>query len=141
MTPFQKFVRRFAEAAEDCDYSAYDRLRTLTQFDIEAAGAALWDWRSRRGDDLRNLEVTPHQALEALLAKRNAYQDERELVAVEFEEFWDQASSLDLSTDLLRGIESELTQKFLASRTKDGYTVVNDVDGIWLFKFADDFPE
>lgn len=135
------FVERFSEVAADSNYSRYIRLRETGTHDIRAAATALREHTADRWGEtgLSSLHQNLDEELvtEALLAQRRHYDDESELVAAEFQEFWDACDVQRLSHGTLERIKTELARSFLASRKAEKFTVVDNEQGIWLFKFKE----
>lgn len=132
------FADRFAGVAADTDYSRKPALQSTSSFDITAAAEALWKDASRRGVDLEELTGTLDSAAveRALEAQVRRYDDEDELVSVEFEEYWDATDEKRFSSMLLEQMKEELTRTFLSDKKEEGMIVVNNHEGIWLFKFG-----
>lgn len=131
------FADRFAEVAADTDYSRKPALQSTSSFDITAAAEALWRDASRRGVDLEELASALDSAAveRALEAQVRRYDDEDELVSVEFEEYWDATDEKRFSSMLLEQMKEELARTFLSDKKGEGMIVVNNHEGIWLFKF------
>lgn len=125
-----KFVERFTKAAADSDYSRHQRLREASQWDIQAAGEALWTYAMREDADVS--ELSEGMIVTAMLAQSRRWDDEGELVSVEFEEYWDATDAMNLSGLLMKDMKRELAAKYLATR-RDDFVVVNNRYGIWLF--------
>ena len=133
------FVARFVEAAADSDYSRFSRLQATTPHDIEAAAEALWQHWIQKGWDRGGLlhALTEGVVFSTLLAQVKRYDDENELVSVEFEKFWDACDEQKLSAHTLSCVQDDLARSFLTRKRSDGYTVVTGQDGIWLFRFEE----
>lgn len=132
-----EFTERFAEAAADSDYSAKPKLQGVSEFDIRAAGRALWHhWNATLNNGADLIEIDEPAVIEALSAQVRRYDDEGELVSVEFEEYWDATDAHNLPSGLLEEMKRELARGFLAKQREAGRIVVSDQDGIWIFDFA-----
>lgn len=131
-----QFADHFAEVAADSDYSRHAKLREVTQYDIRAAAEALWSrkWRSEKD---YSEQVTEADVIEALLAKVEYYDDENHLVSVVHQDYWDATDKLRLSSGLLQQMQKELSRKYLYEKRIEGFTVVDNDHGIWLFRFED----
>ena len=125
-----KFVERFADLAAESDYSRHPQLRGASEWDIKAAGEALWTYAMREDIDIS--KPGESMVITAMLAQTKRWDDEGELVSVEFEEYWDATDKLGLSGLLTKDLKRELTAKYLATR-RDDFVVVNNRYGIWLF--------
>lgn len=133
------FCDRFAEVAADSDYSRIPKLQDVSQYDIRAAAKALWRRAIKVGLNPESVKETLNEAdvIWALEAKVKSYQDDNELVSVEFEKYWDATDGMKFSASLLLDMEYELSNRFQAQMRKEGFVVIDDIHGIWLFKFED----
>ena len=116
------FVARFAELAEDSDYSAHAELRNTTRHDITAAAEAFF-WHllvagARCGEVEDGLAVS--NIVPALKART---------------EFWDSVDAQGFTFATRERMRNELTAKFLEKKRGDGFRVVDNDEGIWVFKF------
>lgn len=135
-TGLSEFADRFAAVAADSDYSRDARLRGIDgNYDIRAAADALWTRTVRSGADLDLGLITESSVIEALLSLKKRYDDENELVSVEFEEFWDACDQQKLSPSTKASVSADLVRDFLSRKRKEGFTVVDNAYGIWLFEF------
>lgn len=125
------FADRFAAQAADSDYSRYPALQAASQYDIRAAGEALWTHAMRENVDLSALDE--QMVIAAMLAQAERWDDEGELVSVRYEEYWDMTDALNLPGVLMKDIKRELARKYLEEK-KTGHIVVNNEYGIWLFR-------
>jgi len=132
-----QFADRFAEKAAEADYSKFPHLRDVTQYDIRAAGEALWQRITRSGGDPEEFSkrITGTDVVETLLAKVEHYQDDNHLVSVEHEGYWDWTDKLGLSSSLRQQMQEELTRNYLAEKQGEGFTTVSNQWGIWLFRW------
>lgn len=131
------FVARFAELAEDSDYSAHPELRHTTRHDITAAAEAFF-WHllvagARCGEVEDGLAVS--NIVPALKARTAFYADQGDLVEDEFTEFWDSVDAQGFTFATRERMRNELTAKFLEKKRGDGFRVVDNDEGIWVFKF------
>jgi hypothetical protein len=137
MEPFEyrnRFADRFAERAADSDYSRYSQLQDTTSEDIRAAAEALW-WKKWRSPEDYSEQVTEADVIEALLAKAEYYSDDNHLVSVVYETYWDMTDKLGLPSGLLQQMEKALSRKYLDEKRAEGFAVVNNDHGIWLYRF------
>lgn len=134
-----RFADRFAEVAADSDYSSYAKLQRTSQYDIRAAAEALWQ-RTRRAQD-RPEEVAKHltgvDVINVLTAQVERYDDDNEMVSVNYEGYWDWTDKLGLSSGLRQRMQEELAQKYLAEKRAEGFTTVSNQWGVWLYRFED----
>lgn len=128
-----EFPGRFAEKAADSDYSRYPQLQSLSKEDIYATAEALRIQGLRLGVHVSDLEPDEPFVITALLAQKQRWDDEGELVSTEFEEYWDATDEHHFSTSLLEEMKRELSRNFLDGKKEEGFVVVNNQDGIWLF--------
>ena len=104
--------------------------------DITAAATALWTTALRQGPGaLDRLTLDEPTVITVLLAQKKRWDDEGELVSVEFEEYWDATDKLRFSSGLLEEMKKELARGFLENKKAD-HVVVNNFHGIWLFDKA-----
>lgn len=131
------FADRFAEAAADSDYSRFAKNQDVTSEDIRAAALALWEHLRRTGQDPRTYAeqgLDEETVTSVLLGRECRYADEMELVSKEFREYWDATDEMRFTFSTLDVMRKELTHRFLAAKRKEGFTVVDTDDGIWLFR-------
>lgn len=128
-----EFPGRFAEKAADSDYSRYPQLQGLSKEDIYATAEALRIQGLRLGIHVSELEPDEPFVITALLAQKQRWDDEGELVSAEFEEYWDATDEHHFPTSLLEEMKRELSRNFLDGKKEEGFVVVNNQDGIWLF--------
>jgi hypothetical protein len=126
-----QFADDFAAKAADSDYSRYPLLRSASQYDIRAAAEALWALALRNNLDVT--ELNERMVITAMLAKVQRWDDEGELVSVEFEEYWDATDEQGFSSGLMEEIKKALVRNFL-EKQKTEHIVVNNANGIWLFR-------
>lgn len=126
-----EFADRFVEAAADSDWSRRPRLRDAEQSDIRAAGLALWSHRTESGSGLES--ITEADVIGAMEAQHVRYGDEGELVSLGFQEYWDTTDEMGFPDHLLRAMKKELARKFLEDRKQEGFIVIDNREGIWLF--------
>lgn len=127
------FADAFAEKAADSDYSRYPQLQSVSQYDIRAAAEAVWTYATREGIRIGSLERG--EVVQAMLAQVQRWDDEGELVSVEFEEYWDATDAQGFSSGLMEDIKKALARNFLEGK-KGEHIVVDNRDGIWLFSKA-----
>lgn len=130
-----EYAKAFAEVAADSDYSRYTKLQTASQQDIKAAAQFVWQIGNHL--DPRKLPLDEESVIQAMLAQVKRYGDESELVSTEYQEYWDATDEMRFSSFLLDQMAKELTGRFLAAKRAEGYVVVNNDDGIRLFKVED----
>lgn len=132
-----KFADAFAEVAADTDYSRFASLRDVTQYDIRAAAEVLWQRITRSGGDPEEAAraLTEIDVTETLLARVEYYQDDNHLVSVNYEGYWDMTDGIIDSPGLKRDIQDHLARKYKAEKRTEGFTVVDNRYGIWLFRF------
>lgn len=124
------FADQFAEKAADSDYSRYPQLQGVSQYDIRAAAEALWIYATREGIRIGSLEQG--EIIRAMLSQVKRWDDEGELVSVEFEEYWDATDAQNLPSSLLEEMKKALTRNFLEGK-KGEHIVVDNRHGIWIF--------
>ena len=124
------FVEQFSNRVNDSDYSRHSHLRDASEKSIQAAAQALWTYAT--GQAIRLPELDEYLVTTTMLAQAKHWDDEGELVSVEFEEYWDATDALNLSAILMKDLKRELAAKHLADQG-DSCVVVNNRDGIWLF--------
>jgi hypothetical protein len=124
------FADQFAETAADSDYSRHPQLQGVSQYDIRAAAEAVWTYATREGIRIGSLERG--EVVRAMLAQVKRWDDEGELVSVEFEEYWDATDAQNLPSSLLDEMKKALARNFLEGK-KGEHIVVDNRDGIWLF--------
>lgn len=132
-----EFADAFAEKAADTDYSRHASLRDVTQYDIRAAAEAMWQRITRSGGDPEEFSkrIMGMDVVETLLAKVEHYQDDNHLVSVNYEGYWDMTDGMIDSSGLKRDIQDHLARKYKAEKRSEGFTVVDNRYGIWLFRF------
>ncbi len=130
------FVERFTGVAAETDWSRYPQLQAASEYDIRAAGQALWiRWNPRPGYGL----IIPQDVEKSMLSQVKRYDDRDELVSVEFEEYWDATDTQNFTSGLLEEMKRELSDNFMAERREAGCVVVNNEHGIWIFKFPEEW--
>lgn len=134
-----EFADTFAEKAADTDYSRHAGLRDVTQYDIRAAAEVLWQRITRSGGDPAEFSkrITGMDVIETLLAKVEKYDDDNHLVSVNYEGYWDWTDGMIDSNSLKRDIQDHLARKRKAEKKAEGFVVVDNRYGIWLFRFED----
>lgn len=128
-----EFADRFAEKAADTDYSWRVELQDFSQYDIRAAAEALWLHLARHGIGPNATELNEQIIVTAMRARAKRYDDGGDLVAQEFENFWDACDEQPLSSATEDMIREDLVASFLSGQRKAGMIVVNNLHGIWLF--------
>jgi hypothetical protein len=134
-----KFADEFAKAAADSSYSSYAKLQRADQYDIRAAAEALWERLVRRGADMEKAgrSLTESDIIEAMLAQVERYDDDNHLVSVNYEGYWDMTDGVIKSQGLRKQIQEHLSGIYQHDKKEQGFTVVNNRYGIWLFRFED----
>jgi len=133
-----EFIDRFVEVAADSDWSSRSELQNTEARDIRAAAESLWIHYDNLGHHLSNAagNLRPGVGIaNVLLSQVKRYDDEGELVSVEYEEYWDVTDAIGLSNSLKNQMKGELSNSFLAAKEKEGCIVINNQEGIWLFRF------
>jgi hypothetical protein len=133
-----EFIDRFIEVAANSDWPSRQELQDTEELDIQAAAEALWIHYDNLGHHLPRAagNLRPGAGvINVLLSQVKRYDDKGELVSVEFEEHWDAIDAMGFSDSLKNQMKEELAHVFLAARKKEGCIVVNNQDGIWIFKF------
>jgi hypothetical protein len=131
-----EFADAFAEKAADTDYSKHANLRDVTQYDIRAAAEALWQKITHSGGDPKEFSkrIMGMDVIETLLAKIERYDDDNHLVSVNYEGYWDMTDGMIDSDGLKRDIQNHLARKYKAEKRSEGFTVVDNRYGVWLFR-------
>jgi hypothetical protein len=137
MRVMNDFVEKFTDLAAVNNRSPSARLQNLTSHEIQAAAKALWihTLRSRGNTDELYAGLGDAEMAKALLAARSTYVDENQLVSTEYREYWELTDTLGLSPGVRQQMQDELAGKFLHRAEAEGFVVINDSHGIWLFKF------
>lgn len=133
------FADRFAEVAADSDYSRYAKNQDVTSEDIRAAAFALWEHLRRTGQDPQayaEKDLDEETVTSVLLARQGQYADETELVSKEFREYWDATDKMRFTFATLDVMRKELARRFLTAKRTEGFTVVDNEYGIWLFRLS-----
>jgi hypothetical protein len=133
------FADEFAKAAADSSYSSYAKLQGTSQYDIRAAAEALWQRLVHQGEDMEQAgrSLTEDDVIAALLAQDEHYSDDNHLVSVNYEGYWDMTDGVIESPGLRRQIQEHLSSIYQRDKKAQGFTVVNNRYGIWLFRFED----